>query len=320
MVHLLERRAEHGTDLTRLLDRCVASHVITGSQAAAIAAAARSSGLPLSPTSDSGRRALAFEALGYVGGVVLVVGAMLIANLYWSDLGLAARLTAVALGAVVLLGAGGAVPQREGAGQRLRGVLWVAGSIAVAGFLQLLGEGALDLTVDWSMVLATAGGTATAALLWQRHRHVLLQFATMLGLMAAVASLAAAGTDAERLPALLVWAVGLGWLLLARLGGVGSAQLASAAGAASAIVASTASLDLGWGVTLGLLTLTGVMVLAVASADLTLLAVGAAGTLVVLPATITIWFPDSEAMPFVLFGTGVALIAVALVTFRRRSS
>src|SRR5918994_1299275 len=94
------------TDLPALLDSCVGEGVLTAEQATQILA--RSRATERTAPAPAGK-ALAAEALGYLGGVVVVVSTILIANLYWGDLSTAARLTVVAAAAAALFGGGLAV-------------------------------------------------------------------------------------------------------------------------------------------------------------------------------------------------------------------
>jgi hypothetical protein len=62
----------------------------------------------------SRRTPVMIEALAYLGGAVVLVGAMLIGAQYWAALGTGTRLLIVAATALVLLAAGSAVPASSG--------------------------------------------------------------------------------------------------------------------------------------------------------------------------------------------------------------
>src|SRR5690242_16641306 len=75
--------------------------------------------------------ALAIEALGYLGSVLIVVATVLLASQYWRDLSVGGHLAVVGAAAVALFGCGLAVPARLGApGTRLHAVLWTATTAA----------------------------------------------------------------------------------------------------------------------------------------------------------------------------------------------
>lgn len=306
------------TDLAELLEACVADGLITRSQMDQIES--RAERHRPGRTQHPSRQAVATEALGYVGGVVVLAGALLTAEIYWSQLSVAARLLALGGAAVTLFGAGLAVPQRGDAGRRLRSVLWTATCVAVTAFLGVLGAEALDLGELDVAVVASTGGTATAVALWRAHAHYLVKATVLVGTMATAAATTARLVDSERLPTTAAWLVAAGWLVLAQRRGSRSPVLTGALAAAGAVVTSATILDTAWGLALALGTVGGVVLMAVAGANLALLGVGAAGTLVVVPSLVNVWFPDSDATPPVLLALGLVLVLAALWTARRRQA
>ena len=61
---------------------------------------------PAAPVTGGSRGSLIAEALGYLGGVLIVVAASLITFQYWSDIPTAGRLALPASAAALLLAAG----------------------------------------------------------------------------------------------------------------------------------------------------------------------------------------------------------------------
>ena len=134
--------------LTSLLETWVADQLITPEQADRILV--RGDVVVQAPPAvqerPHERSSLVIEALGYLGGVIILVASILIASLYWDQVGTAARLVIVGGVAAVLLAAGFAIPERlEDVGIRLRSVLWLLSTGAFAGFLGLLGADALNM-------------------------------------------------------------------------------------------------------------------------------------------------------------------------------
>lgn len=307
-----------GMPLSTLLEIWVADGIISPEQRDRIAARGDVAVLLDHTPRQRASRSLATEALGYLGGVVVVVSTMLIADLYWQDLSLGSRLSVVGLAAAGLFGGGLAVPRRLGAiGDRLRSVLWLATTISVAGFLAILGRDGFDFTGPDAAVLATTGTAAAAAGLWWAHRHLLQQIATMVAFMVAAVAAIADFVEPDHLPGVGAWLVGLAWLALGLRGRLTPRQPVLALSSAAAIVGAMTTLPTDWGFVLALVTVAGIVALAVQRADLLLLAVGALGTLGVLPAATNEWFPGSVAVPFVLLGVGLLLVAIALWTARR---
>ncbi len=325
-LHAESHRSDHpGTpgvpgaaSLPALLDDWVTAGIITPEQAALIRERNQAlvpSGPAPGPVPTLPR---ATEALGYLGGVVVVVGAVFIGDRYWADWSLVARLAVLGGVAAALLGAGFAVPERLGApGHRLRSVLWLATLAAWAGFLAVLGNQALDLTAARTADLTAAGTAVAAACLWWVHRSFVQQAATMVALMATAAALVADLADPDQLPGLGVWLVAAGWLVLALTGRLEPTRAARAASAAAMVVGALMTLPTDAGFLLAIATVAAVVALAIRTGDLLVLGVGALGTLGVLPAAIAEWFPDSDAVPFVVLATGLLLVGVSVWTARR---
>ncbi len=259
------------------------------------------------------------EALGYLGGVVIVVAVGLVAGSVWDDLSAVLRVGLVGTVTVVLLVAGGLIPTRLGAtGDRLRSVLWLASSAAMAG---LLGVGASEWS-RWGeegVATFTALGTAAySAGLWRVHRHLLQHVAVFVPLLVAAATIVSSATDTQALPGLGVWALSAAWFALAWGGVLPDRQVGMFLGAAGAVIAAVTTLEEGWGVLMGLATVTAVVGLALLVRDLLLLGVGAIGTLIVLPPIMDRYFPGALAPALALLALGVLLVGAAVYTTRRR--
>ncbi len=315
-------RPDREPDLEHRLADWVDRGLITAEQAAGIRAAeARLSREP-APRADHEPRpgSLVGEALGYVGGVLVVVAAVLITSRYWPQLGIGARLGIAFGAAAVLLAAGGAAPAGQGgAGLRLRSVTWLLSTAAFAAGLVLLGDEALRLAGDDTALLAAGGAAGWGAVLWWRRRDFLQQAALVAALAVGAGALAAhlpAGADA--VSGVAVWGVGAVWLVLGRGEVLGRRQPASAFGAAVAVVGGQLTMDRGWGAVLALATVVAVVAVATVGHDLVLLAVGAVGALMTVPAVLTLFFPDTLTAPLALLATGVLLVASAPVVTGRR--
>ena len=115
---------------------------------------------------------------------------------------------------MTLWAAGALVPEQAApALWRLRGVLWLGSSAAVACFAALLGVEVLELDGE---AVALGAGLVTAihaGVLWWRRPRPLQQLACLAGLaVAAGAGVALAGGN-QAAVGLSVWAVGVGWVL-----------------------------------------------------------------------------------------------------------
>lgn len=307
--------------LPRLLNLWLDDEVITARQAARIRARQEADLVELAraPSSPATGAPLATEALGYLGGVVVVVGALLVANQYWADLASSARLSVVGGAAVLLLLGGWAVPHRSRTvGARLRAVLWLAATIAIGGFLALFGAEALGWLGSDLAVLTTSGTAVAAAVLWRLHRHLLQQLATLAALMATASALVADLVAPDHLPGGGAWVVAAVWLGLAWLGVLVPGRVMMDVAATALLIASVSTLPTSGGFALALATVAAVVALAVLTTDLVMLGIGALGMLMVLPAAVVHWFPGSAGAPVAVLITGAALVGVAVLTARRR--
>jgi hypothetical protein len=91
-----------------------------------------------------------------------------------------------------------------------------------------------------------------------------------------------------------------------------------ALGTAATLVGAITTMAAGdWGYIFVLTTVVALVVLAVVLSDLVMLGVAALGALVVLPASVTHFFPGALAAPLALLTTGLLLVLAALRTTRR---
>lgn len=305
--------------LSALIDGWVDHGIITPEQASRMRDSEGREVTHARPMAGPSRVSLAVEALGYLGGLIVLVSTMLIAARYWDDIETGWRLITVGVAAVALAAGGFAVPERLGdAGARLRAVLWLASTAAVAGFLGLVGDEIQTLTDADVALLVAAGTTAFATLLWYLHRGIAQQIAMMVGFMSVAATAIADFVTSDALPGVGVWGVGVIWLLLGWGGLLQPRRVAVALGAAGAVIGGMFTMPYDAGIVFAMMTAAGVVVTAMLFHDLVLLAVGTFAGVQVLPAALTRWFPDSMAAPFALLGLGAVLVGVAVGSARRR--
>jgi len=260
------------------------------------------------------------EALGYLGGAIVVVATVLIAGQYWTDLGVTARLGLLAAAAVLLLVGGWVIPDRLGhLGGRIRAVLWLASTGVVAGFLGVWGGQQLALH-DVDLALLVTGGTAAyAATLFALRPSALQQLAMMCLFAGTASALLANFVDTDSWPGLGFWAVGVLWVLLGQIGVLRPAEMARVMGAVLALFGSmiTTSDRADAALVFSLATVVAVVVLAVVLGDLLLLAVGSLGAIQAILMAVSEWFPNSLAAALALLLVGGALVLTAIWIARR---
>jgi len=313
-------------DVSAAIERWLADAIITAEQATRmradlpqpLAVPPAGSLVPAS-VSRTSRAALVTEALGYLGGVIILVALSLVVGTVWDELSVGVRPTIVGVAALLLLVAGALIPSRLGAtGTRLRSVLWFASSTSLAA---LLGLGASDWTeqADEGVVTLAAFGTALySAVLWRAHRHPLQHVVVFVSLLFGVGTGVSMLPDANTLPGLAVWGIGAAWLALAWGGAIPGRQVGMVLGAIGMVVGAATVVREGWSVVLALATVSLLIGLALIMRNLFLLGVGSIGTLMVLPPILGRYFPGSMASALVLLGLGVLLVVAAVVTTRRR--
>lgn len=311
--------------IAAMIDRWSANGTITAAQAERMRADLASAGLTTTAqsqavTAPTGRgSSLVTEALGYLGGIIILVASGLVTGWFWSDMSTAGRLGLVGGVAVLLLIAGAVVSRRLGApGDRLRSVLWWLASAAVAGFLGLLFDEVIPSGGD-EVLLLTAGGTAVvSAVLWAVHTRVLQHIATFAPLVIAVG----VGTQLlgreGPLPSLAIIGIGAIWAVLAWGSILETTRQGVIAGAIAMAIGAMIMSGNRWGTPVALLTVAALVAAAILLRDLILLVVASAGLLIVLPVTMTTYFSGVLGAALALLLVGVVLIGAAILTARRR--
>lgn len=300
--------------LTELVDRWVANGLITPEQADRI----RADLVTVSPASTR-RVSLVAEGLGYLGGVIVVVGLGLVLGLSWERLTAAGKVGVAGAVVAVLTVAGAFIPaKRLGAtGARLRAVLWTGATVALAATLGLAGHDLLNWDEERGMLLASGGAAAMSASAWAVSRHVLQQVTTVAALLLAAWQGTMLATESDMWANVAVWGVGVVWFALSlpdilprRGGGV--------LGGIAATIGGLLMLGEEWGPLFALGTVLAIVAVAVIRRELGVLGVGSVGTLIALPIAVDEYFPGMLPAALSLVGGGLALVAIAVLTARRR--
>ncbi|GAA2806929.1 DUF2157 domain-containing protein [Kribbella solani] len=308
--------------LPALIDRWVADGLITSAQAGRMRGdLGLTEPAPVTGRTGQGHRrtALVVEALAYLGGVIVLVAASLIAARYWGSLADGARLGIAGGAAAALLLAGFGVPEApRPANVRLRAVLWLLATAGTGGFFALFADRVLRFDGPAVGLTASVGAATLAALLWWRLPVLAQQTAFFVAIALVAATAVAQLVTRPHLPGLAVWGTGVVWFLLGWFGKVKPRRPVLALAAAVALTGTLMTLPTGAGGVLAICTLVAVVVVAVVIRDLLLLVVGAVGALNILPAVITEWFPGQLAAPLVLLAVGTLLVVAAVYVAKVR--
>jgi uncharacterized membrane protein len=303
------------SDLAPLIDRWVGAGIISTDQAERIRADLAS--MPSRPHETKGGSLVA-EAMGYLGGVIVLVGLGLVVGWFWDDMSTLARIALTGGAAVLLLVAGALVSSGLGeAGGRLRAMLWFGSSGALFGCLAILGSESLHWDGDQVVTLAATGTTVVSAALWAVHRRLPQHIATLANLVTAVGAGTSLVTESYPWPGLAVWGVGVVWVGLSWFC-VFPRRSGMALGAISAIIGALIVESEPWGTPLALTTVAALVLAAVAKRDLVVLGVASVGTLIVLPMAVDRYFPGVLPAALSLVGVGLVLVVLAVSVARRR--
>lgn len=296
-----------------LLDEWVEAGLLTREAASAIRRheAAKAAG----PQSS-----LVAEALGYLGAVVMLAGAAILAGLYWADLPVSARLVLTAGVALVLLGAGAAVPGRGGPAGRLRSVLWAGAVAATAGAAGVLATGVLDRHDGHALVVVGPVAALVASLAWSASSTWLQQLSLLVPLLLTAAGLALETTSAgSSWVGAAVWVVAVAWTGASWAGVLAPRVTGVPFGVPSAVLGAMTT-DSDTGVALGLLTALGALVLALGERSAPWLAVAAVGLLLTTTRAATTWFPGRLSGALALLVAGAVAVSAAVWVTRRRGT
>ena len=300
------------------LQRWVEAGLITDDQARAIASYEQAQ-LAARPKP---RVSPAIEALAYVGGVLLAVGAGMLVGQFWDELGVDGRLGVFAFAAVVSGVVGAVVGESDSVTWRLRGFLWALSTAAIAAAAGLFTFEVLDASGE-PVALAAAGGAAVASggYWWLRDRplqHVLTFVGLAVSLGAAIAWAGGTGSQGAFI-GLTLWLLGGAWAWLAWQRRIPPAIVGFPLGALLTLVASgIVGTEIEWlAPLLGLATAAAWVGLGVARAGPLALAPGVVGVFVFLPWTLGYFFGETLGAPVVAMLSGAMLLGVVVLLMRR---
>jgi uncharacterized membrane protein len=299
------------------LQRWVDAGLISDDQARAITAFE----LAQQGTRPKSRVSPAIEALAYVGGVLLAVGAGMLVGQHWDELGTAGHLGVVAVAAVVSGVVGTVVGESDPAAWRLRGFLWALSAAAIGAVAGLFAFEVLEVSGE-PVALATAGVAAIAAGgYWQLRDRPLQHALAFLGIAVSIGvaiAWAGAGNVAGFI-GLALWLFGGAWAWLAWQRRVPPAIVGFPLGIVLTLVASgIVGGQVEWlAPLLGFATATAWVGAGVVSNERLSLAPGVVGVFVFLPWTLGYFFGETLGAPAIAMLSGALLLGVVVLLLRR---
>jgi hypothetical protein len=321
-------RRDSSQDTTRLeapgsvrgvgLQRWLDAGLISDEQARAIAAfeEARVAARPKPRVSP------AIEALAYIGGVLLAVGAGMLVAQSWDRLGTGGHLGVLAVAAAVSGVVGAAVGESDPAAWRLRGFLWALSAVGMGAVAGLFVFEVLDVSGEPVALAAAGTGAVASGGYWQLRdrplQHVLAFVGLAVSVGVAIAWAGGSGTQAGFI-GLALWLVGGAWAWLAWQCRVPPAIVGLPLGVALTLVASgIVGPQVEWLAPLLGLATAGVWVGAgLVRSEPLVLAPGLVGVFVFLPWTLGYFFGDRLGAPAIAMISGSLLLGVVVLLLRR---
>ncbi|MBA3430796.1 MAG: hypothetical protein H0U16_04870 [Actinobacteria bacterium] len=261
------------------------------------------------------------EALGYAGSSLVVIAIILAGSQLWDRFGVVAETVVLGIATSLLFGAGFLLRRSaEPALQRLVSFLWAL-SAASFGYMVETVQDLPAFSTDRVELLATGVGSALySGWLWRARQTGLQQIAVFTSLLVAIGGgiEASQGPPADWSPWYggALWALGVCWLVLARVEWATPRSVAYPLAAGAMIVGPMVMAFSGQeGAYFGVATAVFLIALSVPWRSTVLLAFGVAGLFVTIP-DIIFHFAGQAGAAVAFLASGIILLAVALLTAR----
>jgi hypothetical protein len=299
------------------LERWVTAGLITEGQAQAITAFEQTQ----VAARPKPRVSAAIEALAYVGGALLAVGAGMLVGQFWDRLGTAGHLAVLGAAAVLTGVVGVVVGESDPVTWRLRGFLWTLSAVAAAAMVGVFVYEVPDPGGQPVALSTAAAGAMVSAAYWQLRDRPLQHVLTFVGLAVSVGVaifwIGGAGTNAAIGCAL--WLLGAAWAGLAWQRRIPPSLVGFPLGVVLTLIASgivTGQIE--WlAPLLGLATAAAWVGIGVAANEPLAMAPGVLGVFIFLPWTLGYYFGESLGAPAIAMLSGAVLLAVVVLLVRR---
>lgn len=261
------------------------------------------------------------EILGYVGAVVAITAAFISVRQVFHHITPTADLAIAAVAGAGFLIAGAAVrAAREPALARLRSVLWLFGTIAVAGFAEVLTRNFLHFTDRHAVLTAELAWVACAWPLWWVSRSVIQHLAAFSGTVALVeTSLFLIDPHAGKFGfGLALWLLAAAWAVAAWRRYLTPELTGLLLGGAGLVIGAVLAMDPVTGQVLAVATLAGLYAVGVLTRRVLPMAFGAIATVYIVPDLAQRYLPGSVWAPMSVGVVGLVLSGAAIWLARSR--
>lgn len=322
-----------GPDLREQLERWLAEGLIDAGQAVRIEVAegARARQLSRPAAGQAGadsprafsfsrRTPLVVEALGYLGGTLVIVAGLITAPMLWPRIPAVAELTIAAVATAAFGIAGGVLRVGDSPSfLRLRSVLWLMSAIGFSAFMAVLTTQAWDLGDDSAALVTALAVTAYAVPLWWRTRATLQHLVMFAGAAGVTGTAIASAGLPGWAPGLGIWGLGTLWALAVYRGYLVPRTAGYAVAGIAMLTGAQITMGAAAGPALALVTVAGLLAAGVLLHRIVLLGLGSAGVVVLVPQIMTRYLPTSIGAPLAVCAVGLILVGVACGSLRRRA-
>jgi hypothetical protein len=260
------------------------------------------------------------EALAYVGGVLLSVGAGMVVARVWDDLGTAGHLGILGVASAIAGVVGLLVGEAEPVAWRLRGFLWALSSGGIAAVAGLAAFEVLDASGQPVALSAAGIGGLSSLAYWQLRDRPLQHLLTFAGLAVSIGVTIdwIGGADTAAAIGAGLWALGALWAWSAWSDRLRPTIVGFPLGVVLTLIASgVVSAQVEWlAPLLGLATASGWVAFGTIRGEPMALGPGVACVFVYLPWTIGYYFGASLGAPAIVMLSGAALLGVVALIVR----
>lgn len=311
------------------LQRWAAEGLITPQQADAILSHEQRALAAPPPAPGPARRIPAVaEALGYLGGVLGIVGVSVLVSRYWSDIAAAGRIGLAGGATAAFIVAGLMVrEQTDPTSKRLRGFLWLLATGAAGLTAGIVAHDLFDADDPVTIATVAAAGVAVVSgVLWRWRDRPLQQLTCLTGVLATVGFGVNQVAD-YGITGIALWITAVALLAVGVLRLTPEAWITAAVGAIGGLTGGVVASNQWNGHGLLLAVATGLSVIGLAVARqismtsgerVALSIIGGIGTMNTLPATI-VWFADGAGIVtgLVVWCAGAALLTIGILRMVR---
>ena len=313
-------------DLNKQLEAWLTAEIISAEQAELMRRSALGSPQPdIDKETGGGRIPIVAEILGYVGAALAVWAVIFLVSEYWGNLSDWAQAALFAVLSLVLFSAGGVIVDNdEPALRRLSSVLWAGSVVALGGALYIVFDPIADMSVEASWLsIGMTTGVVSGLMLWRQKmpaQHIVLFAATVTTLTSGVVMI---GEPEPFVAGLLVWGLGLTWILISRSGLLQPVSTGVLLGAITMLYGAQITSFDGretLGIALGLVTAGMFATAGIVLKEKLMIVLGAVGIFVYVPQAMFHFFGETFGGMFGLFVVGLAIVALAIWFSRHREA